>query len=328
MSLKIHCDPGLCVCDDFIDCIICSFFLSACPVGHFKSGTEGQCTSCPGYSHAADRGESKCACRSGYLRAESDTPDTPCTSKYAYSSACAQSTCKYRGAKQHKHPLVCSHSAPSPVLLHLCPHPLWCCFSYPLVSFSPAPLICFVLLSPTAGHWDACLLWQVVGGRAFSAKSEVGIDGPGWHLHADSGISIQPHFRSVKQKDFWIRHILLKRPQRRKWNNVKLSIVDIFCSLQVWYQHQLEFTSTNFIIADNYNYKGFILIINHVIRSFLLHVLFFCVCWLCGCTSAHHLHFSICMQNCEAAVPSVIQAAPFSTMKIRIFTLPWQPQWF
>uniref|UniRef100_A0A3B4TUE2 receptor protein-tyrosine kinase n=1 Tax=Seriola dumerili TaxID=41447 RepID=A0A3B4TUE2_SERDU len=52
---------------------------TACPVGQFKSGTEGQCTDCPGFSHAAIRGESVCACRSGYLRAESDTPDTPCT---------------------------------------------------------------------------------------------------------------------------------------------------------------------------------------------------------------------------------------------------------
>ncbi|XP_023277249.1 ephrin type-B receptor 4 [Seriola lalandi dorsalis] len=52
---------------------------TACPVGQFKSGTEGQCTDCPGFSHAAIRGESVCACRSGYLRAESDTPDTQCT---------------------------------------------------------------------------------------------------------------------------------------------------------------------------------------------------------------------------------------------------------
>ncbi|KAI3373605.1 hypothetical protein L3Q82_022200 [Scortum barcoo] len=52
---------------------------TACPVGQFKSGTEGQCTGCPGFSHATIRGASVCACRSGYLRAESDAPDTPCT---------------------------------------------------------------------------------------------------------------------------------------------------------------------------------------------------------------------------------------------------------
>uniref|UniRef100_A0A671YVA4 receptor protein-tyrosine kinase n=1 Tax=Sparus aurata TaxID=8175 RepID=A0A671YVA4_SPAAU len=52
---------------------------TACPVGQFKSGTDGQCTGCPGFSHATIRGASVCACRSGYLRAESDSPDTPCT---------------------------------------------------------------------------------------------------------------------------------------------------------------------------------------------------------------------------------------------------------
>uniref|UniRef100_A0A8C4DPJ8 receptor protein-tyrosine kinase n=1 Tax=Dicentrarchus labrax TaxID=13489 RepID=A0A8C4DPJ8_DICLA len=52
---------------------------TACPVGQFKSGTEGQCTGCPGFSHATIRGASVCACRSGYLRAESDAPDTICT---------------------------------------------------------------------------------------------------------------------------------------------------------------------------------------------------------------------------------------------------------
>ncbi|XP_008274456.1 ephrin type-B receptor 4a isoform X2 [Stegastes partitus] len=51
----------------------------ACPVGQFKSGTEGQCTGCPGFSHATIRGASLCACRSGYLRAESDSPDSACT---------------------------------------------------------------------------------------------------------------------------------------------------------------------------------------------------------------------------------------------------------
>uniref|UniRef100_A0A672GZ96 receptor protein-tyrosine kinase n=1 Tax=Salarias fasciatus TaxID=181472 RepID=A0A672GZ96_SALFA len=52
---------------------------TACPVGQFKSGSEGQCTSCPRFSQATVRGASVCACHSGYLRAESDTPDTPCT---------------------------------------------------------------------------------------------------------------------------------------------------------------------------------------------------------------------------------------------------------
>uniref|UniRef100_A0A1A8N9C8 receptor protein-tyrosine kinase n=1 Tax=Nothobranchius rachovii TaxID=451742 RepID=A0A1A8N9C8_9TELE len=52
---------------------------TACPVGQFKSGTEGQCRSCPGSSQATIRGASTCACRSGFLRAETDPADTPCT---------------------------------------------------------------------------------------------------------------------------------------------------------------------------------------------------------------------------------------------------------
>ncbi|XP_041656783.1 ephrin type-B receptor 4a [Cheilinus undulatus] len=52
---------------------------TACPVGQFRSGTEEQCTGCPGFSHATTRGSSVCACRPGYLRAETDAPDTPCT---------------------------------------------------------------------------------------------------------------------------------------------------------------------------------------------------------------------------------------------------------
>ncbi|KAM4620010.1 ephrin type-B receptor 4a [Polymixia lowei] len=52
---------------------------TACPVGQFKSGPEGQCAGCPGFSHAVVTGSSVCVCRPGYLRAASDTPDTPCT---------------------------------------------------------------------------------------------------------------------------------------------------------------------------------------------------------------------------------------------------------
>uniref|UniRef100_A0A8C9ZQ64 receptor protein-tyrosine kinase n=1 Tax=Sander lucioperca TaxID=283035 RepID=A0A8C9ZQ64_SANLU len=52
---------------------------TGCPVGQFKSTSEGQCTGCPGFSHAAMGGASLCACRSGYLRAESESPNMPCT---------------------------------------------------------------------------------------------------------------------------------------------------------------------------------------------------------------------------------------------------------
>lgn len=54
---------------------------SACPAGQFKSGTEGQCRTCPAYSQSSTMGASVCTCRSEFLRAASDTPETPCTSK-------------------------------------------------------------------------------------------------------------------------------------------------------------------------------------------------------------------------------------------------------
>ncbi|XP_056140988.1 ephrin type-B receptor 4a [Lampris incognitus] len=52
---------------------------TACPVGQFKSATEDQCTGCPGFSHALVTGSPVCVCRPGYLRAQSDPPDSPCT---------------------------------------------------------------------------------------------------------------------------------------------------------------------------------------------------------------------------------------------------------
>lgn len=52
---------------------------TACPVGRFKSGTDGQCTGCPDFSYTTIRGSSDCSCRLGYLRSVLDPPDTPCT---------------------------------------------------------------------------------------------------------------------------------------------------------------------------------------------------------------------------------------------------------
>uniref|UniRef100_A0A3Q2WDP6 receptor protein-tyrosine kinase n=1 Tax=Haplochromis burtoni TaxID=8153 RepID=A0A3Q2WDP6_HAPBU len=66
------CVPGFEPAEGYTRC-------TACPVGQFKSGIEGQCRGCPGFSQATNRGASMCECRPGYLRAESDTPDTPCT---------------------------------------------------------------------------------------------------------------------------------------------------------------------------------------------------------------------------------------------------------
>ncbi|KAM4727418.1 ephrin type-B receptor 4a [Anableps anableps] len=52
---------------------------AACPVGQFKSGAEGRCRDCPEYSQAPIRGSAACACRSGYLRADSDPAESPCS---------------------------------------------------------------------------------------------------------------------------------------------------------------------------------------------------------------------------------------------------------
>ncbi|XP_067464054.1 ephrin type-B receptor 4a-like isoform X1 [Thunnus thynnus] len=66
------CLPGYEPADGHMRC-------TACQEGQFKSGTEGQCKGCPEFSHATTRGKSVCTCRSGYLRGESDSPDTACT---------------------------------------------------------------------------------------------------------------------------------------------------------------------------------------------------------------------------------------------------------
>uniref|UniRef100_A0A3Q3B0B6 receptor protein-tyrosine kinase n=1 Tax=Kryptolebias marmoratus TaxID=37003 RepID=A0A3Q3B0B6_KRYMA len=52
---------------------------TACPAGQFKPGTDGPCRSCPASSQATARGASVCTCRPEFLRAASDTPETPCT---------------------------------------------------------------------------------------------------------------------------------------------------------------------------------------------------------------------------------------------------------
>ncbi|KAJ8366543.1 hypothetical protein AAFF_G00350680 [Aldrovandia affinis] len=52
-----------------------------CPVGQFKSGPgAGQCSPCPGNSYSGNPGAAACVCRPGYHRADSDSPETPCTS--------------------------------------------------------------------------------------------------------------------------------------------------------------------------------------------------------------------------------------------------------
>uniref|UniRef100_W5N891 receptor protein-tyrosine kinase n=1 Tax=Lepisosteus oculatus TaxID=7918 RepID=W5N891_LEPOC len=52
----------------------------ACLPGQFKSTVgDQQCLPCPANSHSAYTGSAECQCRTGYYRAESDPPHTPCT---------------------------------------------------------------------------------------------------------------------------------------------------------------------------------------------------------------------------------------------------------
>ncbi|KAG7271657.1 hypothetical protein CRUP_022274, partial [Coryphaenoides rupestris] len=50
-----------------------------CPMGQFKAGLEGQCTSCPVSSKARGTGSTVCECLPDYLRAPSDAATSPCT---------------------------------------------------------------------------------------------------------------------------------------------------------------------------------------------------------------------------------------------------------
>lgn len=141
-------------------CFLCCLLLSssACPLAQFKWGTEGQCTTCPGFSYTTTRGASVCVCRSGYLRAKSDTPDTPCTSK------CAEKL-------------------------------LLCFFTFFLVQFSSghghclccrSPLVSFSQLSPAQSTFVSIVTQPSIQMHVFCDRLlgegrsvEVGIDGPG-----------------------------------------------------------------------------------------------------------------------------------------------------
>lgn len=122
----------------------------ACPVGQFKWGTEGQCRVCPGFSHATIRGASVCACHAGYLRSESDAPNTPCTGKRASALIHMQ-----RQSSTSMHSLVFPFYLPLhffTLFCHLC-----CCHPFPLVSFSQTHLVYLCFHCLTAGHWNAFL---------------------------------------------------------------------------------------------------------------------------------------------------------------------------
>ncbi|KPP67370.1 hypothetical protein Z043_114047, partial [Scleropages formosus] len=51
--------------------------------GTFKSKQgEGLCSPCPPNSRTNSGASSLCSCRSGYYRADSDSPDSACTGEY------------------------------------------------------------------------------------------------------------------------------------------------------------------------------------------------------------------------------------------------------
>lgn len=59
-----------------------SALVPACFPGTFKPKLgDGSCASCPANSHSGARGASICPCQSGFHRADSDPPESVCTSK-------------------------------------------------------------------------------------------------------------------------------------------------------------------------------------------------------------------------------------------------------
>lgn len=59
-----------------------SLLVPACFPGTFKSKLgDGSCGPCPANSHSSARGASICPCQSGFHRADSDPPESVCTSK-------------------------------------------------------------------------------------------------------------------------------------------------------------------------------------------------------------------------------------------------------
>lgn len=116
-------------------------------------------------------------------------------------------------------------------------------------------------------------------------------------VSSDTSVQIQEFQFSrivccVNGRDFVIR-CTFKLAAKRMWNNAKPRARDGFCSLQVWFQWQLGLTFVPPAVTDNYNYKGFILIINRLIWPFLRHsMLVYKIACVILCTS---LVLSICL---------------------------------
>ncbi|XP_039517199.1 ephrin type-B receptor 3 [Pimephales promelas] len=88
VPLKLYCNGdgewmvpvGACTCMPGFEPAKKDTQCQACTPGTFKSKQgEGSCTPCPSNSRASSRASSMCPCQNGYYRADSDPPDTACT---------------------------------------------------------------------------------------------------------------------------------------------------------------------------------------------------------------------------------------------------------
>lgn len=88
VPLKLYCNGdgewmvpvGSCTCVSGYEPLVDSTQCQACIPGTFKSKFgEGSCAPCPPNSRTSARGANICPCQNGFYRADSDPPDSPCT---------------------------------------------------------------------------------------------------------------------------------------------------------------------------------------------------------------------------------------------------------
>ncbi|XP_034035885.1 ephrin type-B receptor 3-like isoform X9 [Thalassophryne amazonica] len=89
VPLKLYCNGdgewmvpvGACTCSAGFEPAMKDTQCQACSPGTFKSRQgDGFCVPCPVNSRATSGAASICSCRNGYYRADTDSPDSPCTS--------------------------------------------------------------------------------------------------------------------------------------------------------------------------------------------------------------------------------------------------------
>ncbi|XP_041946265.1 ephrin type-B receptor 3 [Alosa sapidissima] len=88
VPLKLYCNGdgewmvpvGSCTCMAGFEPAMKDTQCQACPPGTFKSEQgQGFCSPCPPNSRTSARASNLCPCQNGYYRADSDSPDAPCT---------------------------------------------------------------------------------------------------------------------------------------------------------------------------------------------------------------------------------------------------------